>query len=157
METDISLSESSKIFDWASFLVCAYTATCLVLVLRLCYQLYQLYSISTKAIKEQGQDFTKVYLPLSNVSVPFSFFNSIFLPRGSFTDAEERLIIAHERVHIAQRHSLDIMMMQIIRVLFWVNPIVYLFLKAIKLNHEFLVDSHVCAQHTKLDYLKLLL
>ena len=49
----------------------------------------------------------------------------------------------HEETHAKQKHSLDILFIEFMQILFWFNPIIYLIKNAIKLNHEFLADQAV--------------
>ncbi|MDZ7606612.1 MAG: M56 family metallopeptidase [Cyclobacteriaceae bacterium] len=52
-------------------------------------------------------------------------------------------IIAHERVHIQEKHWVDLLIIELLAVLFWVNPVVWLYERAIKQNHEYLADQGV--------------
>jgi hypothetical protein len=49
----------------------------------------------------------------------------------------------HEETHAKQKHSLDVLFIEFLQVLFWFNPLMYFMKKAIKLNHEFLADREV--------------
>ena len=73
---------------------------------------------------------------------PFSFLNYIFLPKENYTTIHPNLI-QHEKAHCIQKHSWDILIIEIFQVLFWFNPFIYLYKKSIKLNHEFLADEYV--------------
>jgi hypothetical protein len=72
---------------------------------------------------------------------PFSFFNSIVYNPSLHSERELEAIIAHEEVHAAQFHSLDIIMMEIFLILQWFNPIAWLYRIAVKQNLEFLADT----------------
>jgi len=52
-------------------------------------------------------------------------------------------VIVHEQTHARQLHSLDILLIEFLQILFWFNPLIYLAKNAIKLNHEFLADQSV--------------
>ncbi|MFV8343413.1 M56 family metallopeptidase [Flavobacterium sp. XS2P39] len=76
--------------------------------------------------------------------LPHSFLNSIFINENDFKkDKINPELLVHETAHIQQKHSLDILFIEIIQIIFWFNPIVPLYKKAIKLNHEFLADQAV--------------
>jgi TonB family protein len=51
------------------------------------------------------------------------------------------LIYEHENIHAAQWHSADILLMEIVIIFNWFNPIVYLFRKELKNVHEFIADE----------------
>ncbi len=66
----------------------------------------------------------------------FSFMRYLFAP-----DAITGSILEHEKVHIRQKHSLDNLLAEMIRIFCWFNPFIYLYQKTIKMNHEYLADS----------------
>ncbi|PIB38690.1 hypothetical protein BFP75_15575 [Maribacter sp. 4G9] len=75
---------------------------------------------------------------------PHTFFNYIFLNKNKFeSNAIPETVLIHEETHARQYHSLDVLIIEFLQVIFWFNPLIYLFKKSIKLNHEFLADSAV--------------
>lgn len=93
---------------------------------------------------------------------PHTFFNYIFLNQKQFEEKNiPKEVLLHEETHAKQRHSLDILFIELAQVLLWFNPIIYLFKSSIKLNHEFLADQaviqksndHSHYQNTILSYL----
>lgn len=73
-----------------------------------------------------------------------SFFGYIFWNQ-QITD-EQKLILEHEKVHIRQWHSLDVLLMEICVILKWFNPLIYWFRNALKATHEFIADQYVIEQ-----------
>jgi bla regulator protein BlaR1 len=76
----------------------------------------------------------------------FSFFNSVFI--GKALNANQLLkdqIIRHELAHIDGKHSLDILLFELFKCIFWFNPISYLYAKSIRLQHEYIADQEVVA------------
>ncbi|PIQ48768.1 MAG: hypothetical protein COW03_08460 [Cytophagales bacterium CG12_big_fil_rev_8_21_14_0_65_40_12] len=74
----------------------------------------------------------------------FSFFNSIFI--GKELNANQNLkdqIIRHELAHIDGKHSLDILLFELLKCILWFNPISYLYAKSIRLQHEYIADQEV--------------
>jgi len=89
---------------------------------------------------------------------PFSFFRYVFMNREAVSTDDYRAILAHEQVHIRQRHSLDLMVIQGITVIQWFNPFAWLVRDAIKSTHEYIADQQVISQGFGLhDYQSLLL
>jgi len=85
----------------------------------------------------------------------FSFFKSIRVDPE--TDNRE-LITAHEEVHARQLHSADVLLMEIVTIINWFNPVVYLYRLAAKHIHEFIADQQVIKTGTsKADYALMLL
>jgi len=52
-------------------------------------------------------------------------------------------VILHEQTHATQKHSLDILFIELLQIVFWFNPFLYFIKHSIKLNHEFLADRAV--------------
>ncbi|MFC5411802.1 M56 family metallopeptidase [Larkinella bovis] len=76
-----------------------------------------------------------------------SFFNTIFVNEDEFRNQQvEAALLTHETAHLRQKHSLDILFMELILAIGWVNPILFLYRMAIRLNHEFLADEAVIRQ-----------
>ena len=81
---------------------------------------------------------------LKTPTTPHTFFRYIFLNKKKF-EAQEipREVLLHEETHAKQMHSLDVLIIELIQIVFWFNPVIYFIKKSIKLNHEFLADSAV--------------
>ena len=81
---------------------------------------------------------------------PHTFFSYIFLNKNKFeSNSIPQTVLTHEETHAKEYHSLDVLFIELLQVLFWFNPLIYLFKKSIKLNHEFLADSAVLKKETK--------
>jgi beta-lactamase regulating signal transducer with metallopeptidase domain len=91
--------------------------------------------------------------------LPHSFWNAIFINEKEFENGKvPSELIAHEKAHLKQKHTLDILFVEVLQILFWFNPLIILYKKAIKLNHEFLADEAVNLQFESVStYQKLLL
>ncbi len=73
----------------------------------------------------------------------FSFFRYVFISRTLFENPRAAVIVQHEKVHVKEKHSLDLILFEILSVFQWFNPVVYLIKKAVKENHEFIADSNM--------------
>lgn len=78
--------------------------------------------------------------------LPFSFFNFVFYNPDIHKQEDLAVILAHERVHIRENHWVDLLFTELLTVVFWFNPFVWLFERSIKQNHEYLADEGVLAQ-----------
>lgn len=74
---------------------------------------------------------------------PFSFFRYIFLNESQYSGKELDEIIEHEKAHIRQLHSVDLVIAEILRILQWFNPMAWYFKNLVTENHEFLADEAV--------------
>lgn len=54
------------------------------------------------------------------------------------------VINAHENIHVKQLHTFDLLLVEILGVFFWFNPVVYAYRKSLKLIHEYLADEYAC-------------
>ncbi len=87
---------------------------------------------------------TLINVLLQDANVPHTFFNYIFLNRKKFeANAIPQEVLLHEATHARQKHSLDVLFVEVLQIIFWFNPLIYLIKKSIKLNHEFLADEAV--------------
>jgi beta-lactamase regulating signal transducer with metallopeptidase domain len=90
-------------------------------------------------ISENG---LKIYHVNASI-IPFSFGNSIFINQDLHDEDELRKIVAHEFIHVKQRHSVDIILSELLCVFNWFNPVAWLIRKSIRQNLEFIADNKV--------------
>ena len=81
---------------------------------------------------------------LDEKTLPHTFLNLIFINKEDYENRNiEVELYTHELAHVTQKHTLDILFIEIIKCVFWFNPILIFYKKAIQLNHEFLADEKV--------------
>lgn len=118
------------------------------LAIQLLLSLYKILSLALPA-KKQRLD-SVIYVELNGSVSAFSFFNLLFINPSS---SEKNTILKHEMVHIKQKHSVDILFFELLRIINWFNPIVWLMQKDIKLVHEYIADDQTTnADVEKHDY-----
>ena len=81
---------------------------------------------------------------LDGLASPFSFLRTVFLDRQAYR--KNRIpanVLRHELEHIRQAHSRDVIFFELMNIVFWFNPMLYLFGKAARINHEYLADEAV--------------
>ncbi|WP_434035267.1 M56 family metallopeptidase [Formosa sp. 4Alg 33] len=89
---------------------------------------------------------------------PFSFFKTIVYNPSQFTDTELTHIINHEKVHARDYHSVDILISKLATIVFWCNPFIWLYKKALIQNLEFIADYKSIQQtHSTKTYQNVLL
>jgi TonB family protein len=76
----------------------------------------------------------------------FSFFSYVFV-NPSVTDIETKEIMNHELVHIRQKHWFDLLLVELLCMIQWFNPLVWIYIRFIRQNHEYLADE-VALQRT---------
>jgi len=77
-------------------------------------------------------------------SGPCCFFDNIFLNREDYINGRiDKELLDHEMEHARQSHTIDIMLIEIVKIFYWFNPINLLYERAIRINHEYLADNGV--------------
>jgi hypothetical protein len=95
-----------------------------------------------------------VEVPDSNIAC--TFYKTIFLGAGLSGKKREQ-ILSHEMVHVRQRHTLDLLFFELLRIIFWFNPLIYIYQSRISAVHEFLADAGVVKNVKKQNYFQQLL
>ncbi|REE82855.1 TonB-like protein [Lutibacter oceani] len=107
---------------------------------------------SSKIIKNE----TYNLVLLKKKQSAFSFFNYIFINKY-LLENEELEIIKHELVHCKQRHTIDLLVFELLKIVLWFNPLIYIFQKRITLLHEYISDAEVVKETNKNTYFNKLL
>ncbi|MCF0051047.1 TonB-dependent receptor plug domain-containing protein [Dyadobacter sp. LJ53] len=81
-----------------------------------------------------------VLLPHNDVG-SFSFFKWLVMNRRDYEQNFEP-ILRHESVHIHQMHSLDILFIELLKIAFWFNPVLWFYKRSLQEVHEYLADEH---------------
>jgi TonB family protein len=83
---------------------------------------------------------------------PFSFFNKIVISRKTLNCPNLRMIIDHESIHVKEKHTLDILLTEVLFILQWFNPFVWLIKDAVKNNLEYKTDDEIIKHHNRVTY-----
>lgn len=90
--------------------------------------------------------------------VPFSFFHYVVVDSTTFELDELDLVLRHEAAHAQQRHTLDILFVELLGVICWFNPFVWAYKSALKSQHEYAADASVIHSNVpRNDYFDLIL
>ena len=131
----------AKEISLTSIIFYAYLLISAVLLLRFVAQLLRVRKILGDSKKRKYGDMT-VYLSKAEVT-PFSFFNYLVINDNRYNSSQMAQILEHEKVHIKQWHSLDILFAEIFHIFFWINPIVRVLKQNLRLNLEYIADHEV--------------
>ena len=126
---------------WTSILLTIYVIGAFVLALRFAVNILRIYKRirSSRIVRAYNTKMVLIKEPI----VPHSFLGYLFVNEDAYIN--KRLapeIINHELSHLRQKHTLDILFIELLKIIFWFNPIFILYKKAIQLNHEFLADEY---------------
>jgi bla regulator protein BlaR1 len=80
--------------------------------------------------------------------LPHTFWNFIFINKTDYKNGKiEEELFTHELTHVTQKHTIDVLLIEFLQAIFWINPMFIFLKKAMQLNHEFLADENVINQH----------
>jgi len=97
-----------------------------------------------------------IIVELVKSNAAFSFFYYVFL--GEHIKAEDKdTILKHESIHVQQRHSIDLLVFEMLKILFWFNPLIYMYQNRITTLHEYIADAKALKSQDKQRYYENLL
>lgn len=125
---------------WTLVLPAVYFLIALLMLVRLIWGIRSALMMvrQSQKLSIHGQE---VYIN-DKIKEPISLFNKIYIP-SKWKDNVPYEIVIHEREHIAKRHFIDLILIELSMILFWFNPIIYQLKKAIRINLEYLADRQV--------------
>jgi len=139
---NISVDTNTQTNYWPTVLWSIYGLGVIVFGILFLKNLIQILFKINRNTKVKSRNYTNVLL--RNLVIPHTFFNYIFLNKHKFeTKQIPKEVLLHEETHALQKHSFDVLFIEILQVIFWFNPLLFFIKKDIKLNHEFLADQAV--------------
>ena len=112
------------------------------LLIQLIYTFYQAYA------KQAIIDSRYRIVDITGDKIPCSFLNTIFINPEKYDWDTYNQILTHEKIHIKQLHSLDILLAEVAILFQWFNPFAWLLRKEIENNLEYLTDKEVLNDDT---------
>lgn len=135
----VSDAVQSFVISSEMFVLFVYLAGVFVSFLRL---VYSISSVLLLFRKSRRADLNGAPLMIVNEDIPaFSFRKYILISRHDY-DTNAEAIITHELSHIRLGHFYDLMLMELVKIIYWFNPLVYLLNRDMKDIHEFQADEH---------------
>ena len=131
----------NQVFVISEWIKNIYIAGILALSVRLIIQAISLYLIILRT-PEKTVNGIRIKC-MKDKSGPFSFFNWIFLNPDNVKEEEMNEILTHEMAHVRQKHSIDVIISELVNICCWINPFAWLMKREVRLNLEFLADRKV--------------
>ncbi|MGY6520656.1 MAG: M56 family metallopeptidase [Mongoliitalea sp.] len=141
----VTPTSNQSSIPWQSILWVVYGLGIVFFLARFSWQLIQLKRMIRKGelILQNGV----TYVLLEDIELPFTFLNYLFVNKEEFLSSSiEKAILDHELVHIREKHSWDVILLELVKIVYWFNPLINLYKKSVQLNHEFLADAGVLRQ-----------
>lgn len=150
--TEVLLNKSA----FSVYILCLilWGAVAFLMLLTVLFSLLKIYRRIKFDKGEQQENFV-VHITDKNVA-PWSFFKHVFVPKG-LDDHQKEMILLHETTHVHQLHSIDVVFAAVTKCLLWWHPMVYVWERKVKENHEFLADKAVLNHYSKKQYASVLL
>ena len=134
-----------------------YMAGIFLLFIRFSNNIYQILRLIRLNNKESFGKFTIVH---HNDDYPtFSFLKYIFLNSNNLDSVDLNIVLQHEEAHIRHGHSVDIIVVELFKIVFWFNPVIWILKRSIVKVHECQADGILIDKknHDVLNYQTLLL
>jgi len=154
-EVTVTADAANQARDIWSYLSMAYWIVVMGLIAKLIIEVSGIARIYQEGEKEVYDGVTVVVS--ESIKAPFSFFNAVFLSPeirndyGRFSN-----IFKHEVTHIKYWHSIDAVLVELLCAVFWINPLIYVYKRALKAIHEYQADN-VVEETDLIEYTQLLL
>jgi TonB family protein len=137
--TAIALNKDPVISTW-QWITYVYLAGAGLLLLLFIFRIISLIALFRISKKYTWRNF--LVAESEHGSGSFSFFHFIFIGRvDQLDESEKNEILHHEAVHAEKAHSFDILLINLLGILFWFNPVVYLYRNSLIHIHEFEADA----------------
>ena len=131
----------TRAIDWHTAAVIAFYAGIVVCFVRMIVSIIGVLRIVRRGQRQQFDD-GSVLVVVDNVQAPFSWVKYIIISRK---DHDENLqqVLAHEQAHIRYRHSIDLLVCDVLCCLQWFNPAIWLLRQELCAVHEYEADKAV--------------
>ncbi|SHG79819.1 Signal transducer regulating beta-lactamase production, contains metallopeptidase domain [Flavobacterium micromati] len=137
----VATSTNNQEFEinWYLILLLIYCLGAFLFLAKFVSDFYSLNSILKGKTMHTQADYK--FIDTTENVAPFSYFNTIVYNSSLYSTSELENILEHERVHCEQKHSVDVLISRVFCILFWFNPLIWLYKKTILQNLEFIADS----------------
>ena len=143
--TTKSLAATTRTISWLGILAIVYI---IGVILALLIRLWQLFKIGQiirgGCLWTDKSGKTTIYCHIDDVA-PFSWMRSIVISESDYKPFG-REILLHEKAHILNRHSMDILFLTLVEAVQWWSPVVYLLGSSLRDVHEYEADDYVLHQ-----------
>lgn len=153
----VGLSQAEVIaaqWNWPDYLWVLYGAGATMALLRMLWGLLRLATMISRGKKERLSD-ACILVRSSGARVPFSFFYWVFVPEKASAECAENIsdaMLAHERAHARGWHSADVLLLELLCIVFWFHPLAHWYRRALRTVHEYLADADAASRTDKKQY-----
>lgn len=127
-----------EVVRWEEIFTYAYLGITGVLLIRFLLDLKALFRKAREG--EQKILSGEIIILTEEEESPNAFYRFVFINKNLFNHIAPDLL-EHELTHVKQRHTYDILFIEVLKTLFWFNPLLAAYKRCMQLNHEFLADK----------------
>ncbi|WP_297335103.1 M56 family metallopeptidase [Algoriphagus sp.] len=152
--TEISRSSKAEVsspWEGAKLVFGIYVVVAIIFGIRFLRNIRLLISKIHAHIQVNYRGQTLILLPEN--TLPYSFLKYIFVSKEAFErEGISDAVFEHERVHVREKHSWDLIFVELLLIPFWFHPGLYWLRHAIRLNHEFIADRSAIQRTQNTEY-----
>jgi beta-lactamase regulating signal transducer with metallopeptidase domain len=137
-----SVEKETSVINISEILLALYISGVILFLIRF---LKNIYIIIRRTKSSEKISFKGYRIVLTNDKTdPCCFFSSIYLNRDDYLNGRiDKELLDHELEHAKQSHTIDIILIELVKIFYWFNPVNVLYDRAIRMNHEYLADNGV--------------
>ena len=136
------LDETSNPFPWRALMLLVYMAGILFFVIRHLWSLGRMLRLLRVSRKEDLGDGITLFVHDDKEVAPFSWMKNIAVSETDLAESREAVLM-HERAHIHNRHSWDLLLGEVCVFFQWFNPAAWLLKQELQTIHEYEADEWV--------------
>ncbi|GGD73138.1 hypothetical protein GCM10011514_41540 [Emticicia aquatilis] len=144
--------------NWVDIMAIIYLSGAMFILARVVFAFFKIYNLLINGDpigEEETREGRNYWLLKSNDTISsYSFFNFLILNRDDLY-YNRSMITDHEEVHIGQWHSFDVLLLELVQIFCWFNPLVEYYKQSLREIHEFIADS-IVAEEEKATYAEFL-
>lgn len=138
-ENKTGIVNTNEAIDWIAIVFLAYWAGVIIFLINFLVQIVLLfYRAYTRPVIKDGK-FRIV--ELAGDKAPCSFGNNIFINPEKYDWETYNQILEHEKIHAKEKHTLDLVLAELVIIFQWFNPFAWWYRKELENNLEFLTDA----------------
>ncbi len=152
---EVVIQNKEASINWSRILLIVYLIGMSLFVVRFFIGFAKVIRLLQGSEKIDKGHYTLVLTTTSHL--PFSFFGFVFLSKIYPVKKSINQIVRHEVEHIKGLHTIDVLIGEMMKAIFWCSPMIYIYQIALKQIHEYLADDAVVQETDKKTYKNLLI
>jgi hypothetical protein len=141
------VEKGTSVINISAILLALYISGVILFLIRFLKNIYIIIRRTKSAEKISYKGYRIVLT--NNKTDPCCFFSSIYLNRDDYLNGRiDKELLDHELEHAKQSHTIDIILIELVKIFYWFNPVHILYDRAIRINHEYLADDGVVSENS---------